>query len=70
MKIKDLKGILYNSHGCPFQSTMLWNFKENKVNEYECAIHEYIVNNYPDKEVKRIQTEIINGQAMIVIQTD
>lgn len=70
MKIKDLKGIVYNQHGCPFQMTMLWNFKDNKVNEYECATHEYIINNYPDKEVKRIQAEIIGYQAVIVIETD
>jgi hypothetical protein len=70
MKIEDLKEILYNQHGCPFEMTVLWNFKEDKVNEYECAIHEYIINNYPNKEVKRIQAEIIKGQAVIVIQTD
>ena len=70
MKIKDLKGVVYNQHGCPFQMTMLWNFKDNKVNEYECATHEYIISNYPDKEVKRIQAEIIGNQAVIVIETD
>lgn len=70
MKIKDLKGIVYNQHGCPFQMTMLWNFKDNKVNEYECATHEYIIHNYPDKEVKRIQAEIVGYQAVIVIETD
>lgn len=70
MKIKDLKGFLYNQHGCPFQSTLLWNFDDNKINEYACAIHEHIIDIYSHKEVKRIQAEIINGQAMIVIQTD
>ena len=70
MKIKDLKGILRNQHGCPLEFTLLWNFKDNKVNEYECATHEYIINEYPEKKVKRIQTGITNEQAVIVIQTD
>lgn len=70
MKIKDLKGILYNQHGCPFQSTILWNFDDNKVNEYACGIHEYIIDTYSHKEVKRIQAEIINGEPVIVIETD
>ena len=70
MKIKDLEGILYNQHGCPFQSTMLWNFDDDKVDEYVCATHEYIVENYSHKEVKRIQADIVKGQAVIVIQTD
>ena len=70
MKIKDLEGILYNQHGCPFQSTMLWNFDDGKVDEYVCATHEYIVENYSHKEVKRIQADIVKGQAVIVIQTD
>lgn len=70
MKIKDLKGVIYNQHGCPFQMTMLWNFNDNKVNEYECAVYEYIVSHYPDKEVKRIQAEIIKGEAVIVIETN
>ena len=70
MKIKDLKGILYNSHGCPFQMTVLWNFKDNKVEEYASGVHEYIINKYPNKEVKRIQAEIISGEAAIIIQTN
>lgn len=70
MKIKDLKGIIHNQHGCPLQMTVLWNFKDNKINEYECAVYEYIVNHYPNKEVKRIQAEIIDGCAVIVIETD
>lgn len=70
MKIKDLRGIIYNQHGCPFQMTVLWNFKDGKINEYECAVYEYIANHYPDKRVLRIQAEIINGEAAIVIQTN
>lgn len=70
MKIKDLKGIIYNTHGCPFQMTVLWNFKDNKINEYEWAVYEYIANHYPEKEVKRIQAEIKNGEAVLVIETN
>ena len=70
MKIKDLKGILYNQHGSPFQSTLLWNFEDNKINEYVCATHEYVINNYPEREVKRIQAGILNGEVVIIIQKD
>ena len=70
MKIKDLKGVLYNQHGCPFQETILWNFENNKINEYATGIHDYIIAHYPEKEVKRIQAEIIKGVAFIVIQTN
>jgi hypothetical protein len=70
MKIKDLKGILYNQHGCPFQMTVLWNFNDDKVEEYASGVHEYIIDKYPEKEVKRIQAEIISGAAVIVIQTN
>lgn len=70
MKIKDLNGILYNQHGCPIQSTILWNFDNNKINEYDFGTHEYIIKNYPEKEIKRLQSEIINGESVIVIQTD
>ena len=71
MKIKDLKGILYNQHGCPFQMTVLWNFNDdNDIEEYASGVHEYIIDKYPDKEVKRIQAEIISGGAAIVIQTN
>ena len=70
MKIKDLKGILHNQHGCPFQITVLWRFNENIMEEYASGVHEYIINNYPDKEVKRIQAEIIDGEAAIAIQTN
>lgn len=71
MKIKNLKGILFNLHGCPLQTTMLWNFdKDGKIDNYACGVHEYIICNYPDKEVKRIQSEIIDGEAVIVIQTN
>ena len=70
MKIKDLKGVLYNSHGCTIQPTILWNFDNDKINEYDFGTHEYIINKYPWKEVKRIQAEIINGEAVIVIQTN
>ena len=70
MKIKDLKGILYNQHGCPFQSAMLWNFQDNKINEYDFGVHESIISKYPEKEVKRIQAEIIKGEPVIVIETD
>lgn len=70
MKIKDLKGIIYNQHGCPFQMTVLWNFDGNRINEYDSGVHEYIIHKYPDKEVKRIQAEIISGEAVIVIETN
>ena len=70
MKIKDLQGILYNQHGNPLQMTLLWRFNENNIEEYASGVHEYIIHNYPDKEVKRIQAEIINGEAVIVIETN
>ena len=70
MKIKDLKGILYNQHGCLLQETLLWNFNGNSINEYASGVHEAIIHNYPDKEVKRIQAEIIDGEAVIVIETN
>lgn len=69
MKIKDLKGILYNQHGCPLQSTLLWRYN-NAIEEYASGVHERIIKDYPDKEVKRIQAEIINGEAVIVIETN
>ena len=71
MQIKDLKGILYNQHGCPLQTTVLWRFNESgEIEEYASGVHEYIINNYPDKEIKRIQAEIISGMAAIVIETN
>ena len=72
MKIKDLKGILYNQHGCQLQTTTLWRFDEsNDIDEYVCASHEYIIKNYPDAEVKRIQADTDEyGDVGIVIQTD
>ena len=70
MKIKDLKGILYNQHGCPLQSTMLWNFNDNRINEYAFGLHEYIIREYPEKEVRKIQAEVVKGEAFIVIETD
>lgn len=71
MKIKDLEGVLHNQHGCPFQITVLWRFNEkNNMEEYASGVYEYIIKNYPDKEVKRIQAEIIDGEAAIVIQTN
>ena len=72
MKIKDLKGILYNQHGCPFQTTTLWRFDEDgNIDEYVCGVHEYIITNYPDKEVQRIQADMDeNGEVGIVIQTN
>lgn len=70
MKIKDLQGILYNQHGCPLQPTLLWRFNENKIEEYAFGVHERIIKDYPDKEIKRIQAEIINGEAVIVIETN
>ena len=71
MKIKDLQGILYNQHGTPFQITVLWKFSENnQIEEYDSGVHEYIINKYPDMEVKRIQAEIISGLPAIVIETN
>lgn len=72
MKIKDLKGILYNQHGCSLQTTTLWRFDENYcLDEYVCGTHEYIIANYPDKEVKRIQADVDeHGDVGIVIETD
>lgn len=70
MKIRDLQGILYNQHGGPLQMTVLWRFNENNIEEYASGVHEYIIKNYPDKEVKRIQAEIVNGEAAIVIETN
>ena len=72
MKIKDLKGILYNQHGCPLQVTVLWRFTEDwHIDEYAAGVHEYIIAHYPDKEVKRIQADVDkDGVAIIVIQTN
>ena len=71
MQIKDLKGVIYNQHGCAFQATVLWRFNENyEIEEYASGVHEYIIDKYPDKEVKRIQAEIISGEAAIVIHTN
>ena len=70
MRIKDLNGILFNQHGCPFQSTLLWNFDGGEINEYAFGVHEVIIDKYPLREVKRMQAEIIKGEAVIVIQTN
>ena len=70
MKIKDLEDVLYNQRGEPLQITVLWKFAYGKVDEYDSGAHEYIVNRYPDLEVRRIQAEIIDGEAAIVIQTN
>ena len=70
MKIKDLKGILYNLHGCPLQMATLWNFDDNEINEYDSGTYEYIINKYPEKEVKRIQADMVNRESVILIQTN
>ena len=70
MKIKDLQGVIYNQHGCQLQLTLLWRFNENAIEEYASGVHERIIKDYPDKEVKRMQAEIINGEAVIVIETN
>lgn len=69
MKIADLKGILYNNHGCPLQTTLLWRFDENdNIDEYYEGVHENVIKVYGDKEVKRIEAD--NNVARIVIQTN
>lgn len=70
MKIKDFEKIIYNQHGCAFRSTVLWNYDGRKINEYASGIHEYIINNFPEKDVIRIEAEIINDEPMLVIQTN
>jgi hypothetical protein len=71
MIIKDLTGILYNQHGSPFQNTLLWRFSESGgIDEYYEGVHENVIATHGDKEVKRIQAEIINGTATIVIETN
>lgn len=71
MKIKDLKGIIYNSHGDLYQTIVLWQFNNNgELNEYASGMAEYIICEFSEKEVKRIQAEIVNGMAVIVIQTN
>lgn len=71
MKIVDLKGILYNQHGCPLGTTLLWRFNDaGQIEEYVSGVHEYIIDKYPNKEIKRIQTEIISGEATLVIHTN
>lgn len=72
MKIKDLKDILYNQHGCHLQTTTLWRFDSDyNIDEYACGTHEYIITNYSDKEVKRIQADMDeHGDVGIVIQTN
>lgn len=73
MKVQDLKGILYNQHGCAFQNTLLWRFNEDgNIDEYYEGVHENVIANYGDKEVKRIEAEIDPKEqvARIVIQTN
>lgn len=73
MKIKDLKGILYNQHGRPIQTTTLWRLDENShiTEEYVCGTHEYIIANYPDKDVKRIEADVDQyGDIGIIIETN
>lgn len=71
MKICDLKDILYNQHGCLLQNTLLWRFDESyNIDEYYEGVHENVIATHGDKEVKRIQAEIINGAATIVIETN
>ena len=73
MKIRDLKGILYNQHGCPLQSTLLWRFDENyNIDEYYQGVHENVIATHGDKEVKRIQASIDPNtkEEIIVIQTN
>lgn len=69
MKIADLKGILYNNHGCPLQTTLLWRFDENgNIDEYYEGVHENVIKVHGDKEVKRIEAD--NNVTRIVIQTN
>ena len=73
MKIQDLKGILYNMHGCPLQNTLLWRFNEDgNIDEYYESVHENVIATHGDKEIKRIEAEIAPGTntARIVIQTN
>lgn len=72
MKIDDLNGILYNQHGCPLQTTTLWRFDDDgNIDEYVCGTHEYVIANYPDKDVIRVQADVDeNGDVGIVIQTN
>ena len=71
VKLKDLKGIIYNSHGSLYQTIVLWRFNNNgELDEYASGMAEYIINDFSEKDVKRIQTEISNGTAVIVIQTN
>lgn len=73
MKICDLKGILYNQHGNPFQNTLLWRFDESyNIDEYYEGVHENVIATHGDKEVKRIEASIDpdTKAAIIVIQTN
>ena len=73
MKINDLKDILYNQHGNPFQNTLLWRFGENgSIDEYYESVHENVIATHGDKEIKRIEAEIDpkTQAARIVIQTN
>lgn len=71
MKIKDLKGILYNQHGCLLQTTLLWRFgADGNIDEYYEGVHENVIATHGDKEVRRIQADIIGGAATIVIETN
>lgn len=75
MLIKDLKGLLCNKHGEVFQSTLLWHWTKNAdgkecIDDYYYGIHEAMIEKYGDKQVLRIQADIVKDQPAIIIQTN
>ena len=75
MLVKDLKGLLCNKHGEVFQSTLLWHWTTNEngreeIVDYYYGIHDAMIEKYGDKQVLRIQADIIENQPAIVIQTN
>ena len=53
MKIKELKGIAYSSHGDP-QMSELYDYTSQTVVARDCTI-DYIVEHYGDLKLTRIQ---------------
>ena len=53
MKIKDLKGIAYSSHGC-MQFAVLYNYNSQVDIENGCTV-DYLIQEYGELELHRIQ---------------
>ena len=63
MKIKDLKGIAYSSHGC-VQMAVLYNYNTQK--DLDSGSVDYIIKNYGELELTRIQA--YNDQLILEVR--